>query len=57
MGEVVLQVAMDCLNGKYPGGWVETPVTIVDKTNVADALCHPETLYPKPSKAYTCAKK
>ncbi|MGE5140379.1 MAG: sugar ABC transporter substrate-binding protein [Rudaea sp.] len=57
MGEVVLQVAMDCLNGKYPGGWVETPVTIVDKSNVADALCHPETLYPKPSKAYDCAKK
>lgn len=56
MGEVVMQVAWDCLNGKYPGGWVETPVVIVDKTNVVNYLCHPETLYPKPSKTYDCPK-
>ena len=54
MGEVVLQVTMDCLNGKYPGGWTETPVQIVDKNNVMQYLCKPEQLYPKPSKQYTC---
>lgn len=56
MGQVVLQVTVDCLNGKYPGGWVETPTVIVDKTNVLQFLCHPETLYPKPSKTYECPK-
>jgi ribose transport system substrate-binding protein len=54
MGEITLQVAMDVLNGKYPGGWTETPVTIVDKTNAIDFLCHPESLFPQPSKVYTC---
>jgi ribose transport system substrate-binding protein len=54
MGQVVLQVTLDCLQGKYPGGWVETPVTIVDASNTINFLCHPETLYPKPSKEYTC---
>jgi len=54
MGEVVMRVAWDCLNGTYPGGWVETPVTIVDKTNVINFLCHPETLAPKPSQDYAC---
>jgi ribose transport system substrate-binding protein len=54
MGQVVLTVTMDCLKGTYPGGWVETPVTIVDASNVINFLCHPETLYPKPSKTYTC---
>jgi hypothetical protein len=54
MGEITLQVAMDVLNGKYPGGWTETPVTIVDKTNAIDFLCHPENLFPQPSKVYTC---
>lgn len=56
MGEVAMQVAWDCLNGKYPGGWTETPVVIVDKTNVINYLCHPERLYPKPSKKYDCPK-
>jgi ribose transport system substrate-binding protein len=56
MGQVVMQVAFDCLNGKYPGGWTETPVVIVDKSNVVNYLCHPETLDPKPSKAYECPK-
>jgi ribose transport system substrate-binding protein len=54
MGQVVLQVTLDCLQGKYPGGWVETPVTIVDPSNTINFLCHPETLYPKPSKEYKC---
>lgn len=54
MGEVVLQVAMDCLNGEYPGGWVETPTVIVDQTNVEGYLCQPDKLYPKPSEEYSC---
>jgi ribose transport system substrate-binding protein len=54
MGEVVMRVAFDCLKGTYPGGWVETPVTIVDQTNAINFLCHPETLDPKPSKEYKC---
>ena len=56
MGQVVMQIAFDCLNGKYPGGWTETPVVIVDKSNVVNYLCHPETLDPKPSKTYDCPK-
>jgi ribose transport system substrate-binding protein len=54
MGEVALQVTMDCLNGEYPGGWTETPTVIVDETNVQQYLCQPEKLYPKPSKEYSC---
>ncbi|MBX6320763.1 MAG: sugar ABC transporter substrate-binding protein [Rhodospirillaceae bacterium] len=52
MGQIALQVAVDVLDNKYPGGWVETPTEIVDKDNVLDILRHPEMLYPKPSKAY-----
>jgi ribose transport system substrate-binding protein len=47
MGQVALQVTLDLLDGKYPGGWVETPTEIVDKTNVLPIL-----LYPKPAQAY-----
>ncbi len=54
MGQVVLQVAHDCLMGEYPGGWTETPTTIVDKDNVAEFLCKPENLYPAPSQEYEC---
>jgi ribose transport system substrate-binding protein len=54
MGEIALQVAIDILNGKYPGGWTETPTTTTDKTNAISFLCHPESLYPKPSKDYAC---
>jgi len=54
MGQVALQVTMDCLNKVYPGGWTETPTVIVDKSNVLEYLCHPEKLYPKPSKEYSC---
>ena len=25
MGEITMQVTMDVLNGKYPGGYLETP--------------------------------
>jgi ribose transport system substrate-binding protein len=54
MGKVALMVAMDVLNGKFPGGWVETPSITTDKNNVLSFLCHPEELYPKPSKEYAC---
>jgi ribose transport system substrate-binding protein len=54
MGQVALQVAMDCLEKTYPGGWTETPTVIVDATNVNDYLCHPENLFPAPAKEYSC---
>jgi len=54
MGQVALNVAMDCLNGEYPGGWTETPTVIVDATNVNEYLCHPENLFPAPAKEYPC---
>ena len=52
MGQIALTVTMDALNGKFAGGFVETPTTIVDKDNVMPALQNPDVLYPKPSKAY-----
>ncbi len=54
MGKIALQVTMDVLNGKFPGGWVETPTTVTTKDNAIDFLCHPENLYPKPSQDYKC---
>jgi ribose transport system substrate-binding protein len=54
MGETALQVTLDCLSGTFAGGYVETPVQIVDATNVTAILCHPDRLYPKPQKTYTC---
>jgi ribose transport system substrate-binding protein len=54
MGKVALQVALDVLNGGFPGGWVETPSITTDKNNVLSFLCHPEALDPKPSKEYPC---
>jgi ribose transport system substrate-binding protein len=52
MGQVALAVTMDALNGKFAGGFVETPTTIVDKDNVLEVLKKPDLLYPKPSKTY-----
>jgi ribose transport system substrate-binding protein len=52
MGQVALQATLDVLDGKYPGGWVETPTEIVDKSNVLPILQRPEKLYPKPAAAY-----
>ena len=52
MGEIALQVTLDALNGKFPGGFVETPTTIVDKDNVTPFLQAGDKLYPKPSKSY-----
>ena len=54
MGKVALQVALDVLDGAFPGGWVETPSITTDKNNVLSFLCHPEALDPKPSKEYPC---
>jgi ribose transport system substrate-binding protein len=54
MGQIVTQVAMDCLNGVYPGGWTETPTVIVDQANANEYLCKPENLFPQPSQEYTC---
>jgi ribose transport system substrate-binding protein len=54
MGEVALEVTMDCLNGEYPGGWTETPTVIVDQTNAQAYLCQEDKLYPKPSQTYSC---
>ena len=54
MGEVALQVTLDCLNKVYPGGWTETPTVIVDETNVTQYLCHPENLFPEPAEEYSC---
>jgi ribose transport system substrate-binding protein len=52
MGQVALTVMMDALNGKFAGGFVETPTTIVDKENVLAVLQEPDKLWPKPSKKY-----
>lgn len=54
MGQIVLQVTMDCLEGVFPGGYVETPTVIVDASNANDFLCQPEFLFPAPSKEYEC---
>ena len=52
MGQIALQVTLDALNGKFKGGFVETPTEIVDKDSVLSVLQAPDSLYPKPSKAY-----
>jgi ribose transport system substrate-binding protein len=52
MGQIALQVALDVLDGKFPGGFVETPTTIIDKANVLPVLQAADKLYPKPSKQY-----
>ena len=54
MGQVGLQVTMDCLAGAFPGGWVETPTVVVDQSNVLDYLCQPEKLYPPVAGDYDC---
>jgi ribose transport system substrate-binding protein len=52
MGQIALQATLDVLNGKFKGGFVETPTTIVDKDSVIPVLQDEASLYPKPSKAY-----
>jgi ribose transport system substrate-binding protein len=56
MGETVLQVTMDCLNKKFSGFFQEIPTEVIHTKEQAVAfLCHPESMHPKPSKAYTCS--
>ena len=56
MGQVAMQVAIDCLTGALTGGdYIETPVTVVDQTTVNAILCKPDQLFPKPAKAYPCS--
>jgi len=52
MGQIALQVAVDGLKGKFKGGFIETPFTVTDKSNVLDFLKRPDTLFPKASKTY-----
>jgi ribose transport system substrate-binding protein len=52
MGQIALQVTLDTLDGKFAGGFVETPTTIVDTDNVLPMLQDEASLYPKPSRAY-----
>ncbi len=52
MGQIAFQVTMDALDGKFKGGFVETPTTIVDKDSVLPVLQDEASLYPKPSKSY-----
>jgi ribose transport system substrate-binding protein len=52
MGQIAFQVTMDALDGKFSGGFVETPTTIVDMDNVLPVLRDEASLYPKPSKSY-----
>jgi ribose transport system substrate-binding protein len=52
MGQIALQVTLDALDGKFAGGFVETPTTVVDKDNATDVLKNADALYPKPSRSY-----
>ncbi len=52
MGRIALAVTLDALDGDFPGGFVETPTSIVDAGNVLPVLQDADSLYPKPSKAY-----
>ena len=52
MGQAAMRATLDALAGTYPGGWIETPTSIVDKAGATAVLQEPEKLYPKPSKKY-----
>jgi ribose transport system substrate-binding protein len=54
MGQITMQVTVDVLNGKYPGGYLETPAIQTFTADVARFLCHPESLAPAPAKTYAC---
>jgi len=56
MGETVLKVTMDCLNKKFNGFFNEIPTEVIHtKEQAVGFLCHPESMYPKPSRAYPCS--
>jgi ribose transport system substrate-binding protein len=52
MGEIAMQVVLDTKSGKFKGGWVETPTSIPDQSNVLEILKTPKMLSPAPSKQY-----
>jgi ribose transport system substrate-binding protein len=52
MGRMAAQFAIDLLNHKTEGGYVNAPTKIVDADNAVSILQHPENLFPKPSKTY-----
>jgi len=52
MGQWALSVTLDAFEGKFQGGFIEVPTTVVDKAGAVDLLKKPDMLYPKPSKAY-----
>lgn len=52
MGQWAAEATLDALEGKFKGGFIEVPTTIVDKTAALEVLKKPEMLYPKPSKSY-----
>jgi len=52
MGRKAACFAIDLIEGKTPGGYVNTPTRIVHAGNAVEILHHPEDLFPKPSKAY-----
>jgi ribose transport system substrate-binding protein len=56
MGQIAVQVALDCLGGRIEGGqFIESPANVVDESQVLDILCKPESLYPAPNKQYSCS--
>lgn len=52
MGRKAACFAIDLIEGKTPGGYVNTPTRIVHAGNAVEVLQKPEDLFPKPSKAY-----
>ncbi len=52
MGQIAMQVVADGFMGKFQGGYVESPLSITDQSDVLQYLQQPEKLYPKPSKEY-----
>lgn len=52
MGRMAAQFAVDLLNKKSGGGYVNVPTEIIHKGNAASVLKNAGELYPKPSKAY-----
>jgi ribose transport system substrate-binding protein len=52
MGHMAAQFAVDLLNKKSKGGYVNVPTEIIHKANAASVLKNTNELFPKPSKAY-----
>ncbi|MCP4402870.1 MAG: sugar ABC transporter substrate-binding protein [bacterium] len=52
MGQIAMQMVADGLKGKFKGGYVESPLSITDQSDLLQYLQQPEKLYPKPSQKY-----